>query len=187
MNADLKKLAEQIAQRETTRVERDKYLKLAEQHKQEQELKAKEVLADQRKEVVKANRDLKVESTRATQLKETEEEKLKNELKTAQARLDAARKQAEAIKTRATGEADVIIAQNKAEVAGLQTAVDGFPSAGDFAQYHVLSKLAPALSEIFASDTSEFAKVFSTYMVPARRVNGATGNGKAVSRDTKKP
>ena len=30
-------------------------------------------------------------------------------------------------------------------------------------------KLSPALSEIFASDTSEFAKVFSTYMTPGAR------------------
>src|SRR5262249_29888165 len=81
MNADLKKLADQIAQRETTRVERDKNRKLVKQHEQEQELKAKEALAEQKKAVVKANQGLKVETTLAAQLKETEEAKLKNELK----------------------------------------------------------------------------------------------------------
>lgn len=188
MNADLKKLAEQIAQRETTRVERDKNLKLVEQYKQEQELKAKEALAEQRKHVVKANQGLKVETTRAKQAKETETAKLENELKAAQARLDAAEKQARAIRTRAQGEADVILAQNKAEVAGLERAVAGFPSPEHFAQYHVLTRLAPALSEIFASDQSEFARVFSTYMTPGRRLNGGTpGNGRAAGVEAKKP
>ena len=100
---------------------------------------------------------------------ETEKAKLENELKAAQARLDAAKEQAKAIETRGKAEAAIITAQNEAEVAGLAKAVAGFTSPEQFAQYHVLSKLAPALSEIFASDTSEFAKVFSTYMSPAAK------------------
>ena len=71
---------------------------------------------------------------------------------------------AEAILTEGKAEADVTNAENAAEVAGLKTAVEGFETPDHFAQYHVLKKLSPALSEIFASDTSEFAKVFSTYM-----------------------
>ena len=33
-------------------------------------------------------------------------------------------------------------------------------------QYQVLTKVAPALTEIFASDDSEFAKLFAKFMVP---------------------
>jgi hypothetical protein len=58
----------------------------------------------------------------------------------------------------------VIGLQNAAEVSGLKTAVQGFSSVDNFAQYHVLAKLAPALSEIFASDDSEFARLFAAYM-----------------------
>jgi hypothetical protein len=54
--------------------------------------------------------------------------------------------------------------QNEAEISGLKTAVQGFNSVEHFAQFHVLSKVTPALSEIFASDDSEFARLFATYM-----------------------
>jgi hypothetical protein len=58
----------------------------------------------------------------------------------------------------------VIGLQNEAEISGLKTAVQGFPSVEHFAQFHVLSKVTPALSEIFASDDSEFARLFAAYM-----------------------
>jgi hypothetical protein len=58
-------------------------------------------------------------------------------------------------------------------LAGLRTAIDGFGSVDAFAQYRVLVKLSPLLSEIFASDTSEFAKLFSSYLT-ARNPPGAT-------------
>ena len=62
--------------------------------------------------------------------------------------------------------ANVTNLKNEAEVAGLRTALLGFSSAAHFAQYHVISKLAPSLTEIFASDDSDFAKLFSNYMTP---------------------
>jgi hypothetical protein len=174
MNEPLRKLATQIAERERTRVAREKNKQLVEQHKQEQEQKSKEVLADQRKKVVEANAKLKVAMTKAKQDKETAELELKNELKSAQARLEGARETAKLTVIQGEGEAAVTTADNKAEVAGLKTAIAGFPSADQFSQYHVLNKLAPALSEIFASDTSEFAKVFSTYMTPRRKAESTS-------------
>ena len=66
--------------------------------------------------------------------------------------------------TKGTAEANVIQVQNEAEVAGLRMALSGFTSAQQFAQYHIIARLAPSLSEIFASDDSEFAKLFSSYM-----------------------
>jgi hypothetical protein len=174
MNPALTKLAAQIAERERTRVAREKNKQLVEQHKQEQEQKAKELLAEQRSRVVDANAKLKVAMTRAKQDKEVAEAKLKNELKSAQARLDGAREQARLAVIKGKGEAAITMAENEAEVSGLKTAIAGFTSAEQFAQYHVLTKLAPALSEIFASDTGEFAKVFSTYMTPGKKVGIAT-------------
>jgi len=174
---DLRKLADQIFERERTRVTRDKNEQLVEQYKSEQEKEAKKALSEQRSQLVDANRDLKVAKTLAQQQKEVEEARLKNDLKAAQTRLDAALEQAKATVTKGKAEAAVILAQNKAEVAGLETAIAGFPSPEAFAQYHVMSKLAPALSEIFASDTSDFAKLFATYMSPGKK-NGSTAEDK---------
>ena len=65
-------------------------------------------------------------------------------------------------------------------LAGLRKAVQGFTSASQFAQYHVLTKLAPALREVFASDEGEFAKLFSGYMTPP--VNPASKAGAGVAQ-----
>ena len=102
--------------------------------------------------------------TRADQLREVELSRLKQELENAQLQLDAAKNRAEAILAKGKAEAAVIHLTNEAEIAGLRKAVQGFGSVQNFAQYHIVSRLAPALSEIFASDTSDFAKIFSSYM-----------------------
>ena len=190
MNPELEKLAQQIAEREQTRLVREKNKQLVEQYKTEQEQKAKEALAEQRKVVVEANTKLEQEKVKAQQRIEVETLKLEALLKAAQTRLEGAKKRAEATITEGKAEAAVIEAKNQAEIAGLRTAVEGFANPEAFAQYHVLMRLAPALSEIFASDTSEFAKVFSSYMTPGQRKAGPvalpTGaNGPAVKTPSK--
>lgn len=165
--ADLKppkELAEQIAQRELARVEREKNLALVKQHQAQQELASKIGLKQQAKEKVEAETLLVQATTKAEQLKEVEESRLKQELANAQVELEAARDQASATLAKGEADAKVIELKNEAEVAGLRTAVQGFTSAEYFAQYHMLQKLAPALTEIFAGDDSDFARLFSAYM-----------------------
>lgn len=159
-----KELSEQIAQRELARVEREKNLALVKQHKAQQELASKIGLKQQAKEKVAAETQLVQATTRAEQLKEVEESRLKQELANAQVALEAARDQASATLAKGEADAKVLDLKNEAEVAGLRTAVQGFTSAEHFAQYHILQKLAPALTEIFASDESDFAKLFADYM-----------------------
>lgn len=159
-----KELSEQIAERELARVEREKNLALVEQHKAAQELASKTGLKQQAKEKVAAETMLVQATTRAEQLKEVEESRLKQELLNAQVALEAARDQAAATLAKGEAESKVIALKNEAEVAGLRTAVEGFTSAANFAQYHVLQKLAPALTEIFADDESDFARLFAGYM-----------------------
>jgi regulator of protease activity HflC (stomatin/prohibitin superfamily) len=169
----LKDLANQINARELARVQREKNQEMLGQYKSEQALKGKEMLAAQEKAKVEARRDLEVAETLAQQRKEVEEAKLKQDLENAQIRLDAAKSKAKSVLANAKAEADVTLLQNEAEVAGLRKAVQGFPSAEHFAQYHVIQKLAPALGEIFASDNSEFAQLFAAYMVPPQSKAGA--------------
>lgn len=157
-------LASQISERELARVEQEKNKIRLGQYKTEQKLKAAEGLKQQAKEKVEAETRLIQAKTQATQRKEVEEAKLKQELENAQLKLDAAKKQAEATLVTGKVEAEVILLKNEAEVAGLKAAVQGFRSTAMFAQYHVLQRLAPALSEIFASDDSDFAKIFTNHM-----------------------
>lgn len=167
--ADLRppaELSDQIAQRELARVELEKNNVRVRQFQAEQELKAKEELQQQAKEKVEAETRLVQAKTKAGQAKEVEGLRLKQELASAELRLEAARKTAEATLARGRAEAAVVTAQNEAEVAGLRRAVEGFRGVQNYAQFQMISRLAPALSEIFASDDSEFARIFAGYMSP---------------------
>jgi hypothetical protein len=157
-------LAEQISMRDIARVKQSQNKSLVEQYKEEQKLKSIEALKQQNREKVEAGTRVLVAQTNAQQRKQVEELKLKQELESAQIRLDAAKNRATAVLTKGKAEAAVINVQNEAEVAGLRKAVQGFTSVQNFAQFHILSRLAPALKEIFASDDSEFARLISGYM-----------------------
>ena len=62
--------------------------------------------------------------------------------------------------------------QNEAKVAGLRKAVQGFVDVQSFAQYNLMNRLGPALTEIFAADDSEFGRLFSNYLTkPAGSTN----------------
>jgi hypothetical protein len=159
-------LAEQISQRDIARVKQEQNRSLLGQYREEQKLKGVEALKQQNREKVEANTRVLVAKTNAQQRKQVEELKLKQELESAQIKLDAAKNRATAVITKGKAEAAVINVQNEAEVAGLRKAVQGFTSAQQFAQYHILSRLAPTLREIFASDDSEFAKLIAGYMTP---------------------
>ncbi len=163
-DAELETLATQIADREQARVERDKNASLIEQYKQEQKIAASAARKEQNEEKVAATTKLNAATTEAEQKLEVEQKKLEQDLKNAETNLKAAKEQAEAVLTQAEADAEVTIKENEAKVAGLRTAVEGFNSADQFAQYQMLTRLAPALKEIFASDTSDFAKMFANYM-----------------------
>ncbi len=174
-----------IAEREQARITREKNVESIGQYKEQQELKAKEALKQQEEEKVAASSKLVQAEGKAKQRKVTEEARLKQDLANAKLRLDAAREQAKAVRATGKAEADVIMLQNEAEVSGLRKAVQGFPSADYYAQYHVLNKLAPALGEIFASDTSEFARLFAAYLTPPAKpapTKSATADAQTVGK-----
>jgi regulator of protease activity HflC (stomatin/prohibitin superfamily) len=174
-------LSSVIAEREQARITVDKNAASIGQYKEQQKLKAKEALKQQEEEKVTASSLMVQTETRSKQRKATEEARLKQEVENAQLKLEAAKEQAKAVRAAGQAEADVIMLQNEAEVSGLRKAVQGFPSADYYAQFHVLKKLAPALGEIFASDTSEFAKLFATYLAPPSKPVVAPATTRAAS------
>jgi len=179
-------LSEQIAQRELARVELERNEVKVRQYKAEQELKAKEALKQQAKEKVEAETRLVQAKTRSDQQKEVEQSRMQQELANAQLKLDAATKQAEAIRAKGEAEAAVITVKNQAEVAGLKEAVGGFDSVEQFAQYHILARLAPSISEIFVSDDSEIARLLSSYLKPKDGAPApATANAPADAADVR--
>ncbi|HEY4310205.1 MAG TPA: SPFH domain-containing protein [Pirellulales bacterium] len=165
-------LAEQIALRELARVEQAKNGAKIRQFRAAQELQAKEALKGQAKEKVEAETRLIQAKTKSAQMKEVAISQATQDLENAQLSLDAAEKQAEATLATGKAEAAVILLQNEAEIAGLRKAVAGFANVQTFAQYHLMDKLGPALTEIFASDDSDFGRLFSNYLT---QPNGGAG------------
>jgi regulator of protease activity HflC (stomatin/prohibitin superfamily) len=174
--AELADLIKQIADRKAAVTEKNTNEQKVLELKTEQERKVAEAMKPRETALGEARRKLAEAEERAKQDKQVAALELDKELKAAQLRLDAAKKDAEANLTRGKADADVIDRQNQAELAGLRKAVQGFPSAEHYAQYQMLTKLAPALAEIFASDTSEFAKLFAGYMTPPAN-KSATAKG----------
>ncbi len=164
MNQTLDELASQIRDREQARIARKTNEQKVAQFVQEQELKSTEALSEQRKKVIDANISLERAKIDAERMINSTKAQETAELEAAKARLAGAKLRAEAILTTGKAEAAVVMAGNEAEVAALETAVKGFGTAEAFADYQVLTKVSPVLSEIFASDTSDFAKFFSGYL-----------------------
>jgi hypothetical protein len=169
-------LVTQISARDVARVHIDKNKALIEQFKTKQQLEAAKATEEQASLKVQAETRRVQAMTQATQKKEVELLRLKQELENAQIQLEAARERAEAILKTGKADANIINYKNEVEVAEIRKAIQGFASVQNFAQYQVLKKLAPALTEIFASDDSEFARLFATYLtapVPAPAKAGA--------------
>jgi regulator of protease activity HflC (stomatin/prohibitin superfamily) len=170
----LAELAEIIAQRDNTVIARRTNEELVKRHLAEQELKAKELLAEQEQKVTEAKGRLDAATEKAKQDKEVAEIDLKQQLQSAEVRLAAARSDAKAMLSKAQAKADNVNKDNEAAVSSLKTAIAGFPTPDYFAQYQMLNKLAPTLAEIFASDQSEFARLFTGYMTPSKKSGGTT-------------
>jgi regulator of protease activity HflC (stomatin/prohibitin superfamily) len=173
---DLKKV---IIEREQARVMREKNFKQVDQYKSEQQLKAKEALIKQATAEQAAKLKLEQAKIKAEERKLVEESRLKTQLDAAQLQLEAAKKEAEAILARGKVEADLINLENEAKVSGLRNSVKSFPTPDSFAQAHMNQKLAPALVEIFTSDQSDFARLFSGLMTQknGKAAEGGAGGG----------
>jgi regulator of protease activity HflC (stomatin/prohibitin superfamily) len=176
---DLTELLSQIADRTRARNTRLTNTETIAQLKTQQGVLLKEAQKLRETALGDARTELNREQQKAEGALAAQEAKLKQDMENAQFALEAAQADAKATLSRGKADAELIQKKNDAEVSGLKTAIQGFPSADAYAQYQVMSKLAPALTEIFASDNSEFAKLFAAYMAPFKKepTPPATGNG----------
>jgi regulator of protease activity HflC (stomatin/prohibitin superfamily) len=165
---DLKELLSQIADRTRARNTRLKNTETIAQLKTQQGVLLKEAQKLRETALGDARTELNREQQKTEGALASQEAKLKQDLENAQFALEAAQADARAVMSRGKVDADLVQKKNEAEIAGLKTAIQGFPNPDQFAQYHVMSKLSPALTEIFASDSSDFAKLFANYMTPKK-------------------
>jgi hypothetical protein len=168
---ELEKLGEQITQRVTSMQKRITNENMIKRLESEAENKANEAKVKQSNAVTAAMTDLERAKIQAEQRLKVLEADLMTQKEAAAIRLEGARSEATKILALAEAEAKVTDKQNQAEIADIKTAIQGFANVDAFAQYHMLKTLSPALTEIFASDTSEFAKLFSNFMANSPKPN----------------
>ena len=164
--ADLKpptELAEQISQRELARVEREKNVVRIGQFKAEQELTAKESLKQQATEKVGAETRLIQGKTKSEQLKAVEESRLKQELANTQLKLDAAEIRPKPRWPPAAPRPPSSICKTTPRWPACAPPCRALARRCTSPSTR-FSKLSPALTEIFASDQSDFGKIFSEFM-----------------------
>ena len=168
-------LTDQITARDLARAKQEKNKTLITQYKSDQSTKAAEALSPRAEELTLAEIRLNKIKVEAEQKLANEKLRMENDLASAKVRLEAAKNEAKSIRFTGEAEAKLITQENEAKVAGLRQAILGFSSVQVFAQFNILSKIAPALTEIFASDDSEFAKIIATHMMQAPSNGKSTG------------
>jgi hypothetical protein len=172
-----KELTDQITARDLARAKQEKNKTLITQYKSDQSSMAAGALKGRADEIKKAETLRSKSKTEAEQKLDNEKLRLENDLASAKLRLEAAKDEAKSIRFKGEAEAKLINQENEAKVAGIRQAILGFSSVQVFAQFNILSKLGPALTEIFASDDSEFAKIIAAHMTQPPTTGGKTAGG----------
>jgi hypothetical protein len=172
-----KELTDQVTARDLARAKQEKNKTLVTQYKSDQLTKAAEALSQRAEEMTQAEIRLNKIKVEAEQKLANEKLRLENDLASAKVRLEASKNEAKSIRFEGEAKAKLINQENEAKVAGLRQAILGFSSAQVYAQFNMLSKIAPALTEIFASDDSEFAKIIAAHMTQPPNSGGKTASG----------
>jgi len=98
------------------------------------------------------------------------------QLEVAKLRLEAAEKEADAIRSRGRAEANVVLFNYKAQAEPLARAVTAFGDGQTYAQLFYLEKIAPSIKSILSNTDGPFAEIFEqfhTLVPPADKKGGA--------------
>jgi len=145
-------IAEPIQQRESYRLDEQKYQSQITQQEAEKSVAISKAKAIQEKELVEVEQEIIKFVTEAEREQEIAKTKAEEKLAVAMLKLEAAQDEAEAITARGRATADVIGYENKADAAGWKRAVEAFDGNGDeYAQFVLYQKLASAYRRIMVN------------------------------------
>ena len=153
-----------VQAREVAKQQLAQFLQETKQQISEADLKVEEVLADQKKQLVEAEQSVVEKTTRAEQEQTVSKTLAEQKLQVAETQLEAAKDKASAITAKAKAEADVIVFNNTAEVAGLAARVAAFGGDGSSLARNVLvAKLAPAFRTILTNTDGPIMELFGQF------------------------
>jgi hypothetical protein len=149
-----------ISQREQADQEIDRSTNEMAEAKAEAQLVEQRELLEQNTAIGDARRQVVTVTKEAEQRKGVAVTQARREFEVAKLELEAAEKQAAAIRSRGQAEANVILFEYQAKAEPLATAVAAFGDGVTYAQQFFLRRVAPSISTILTNTDGPFAEVF---------------------------
>ncbi len=173
-------IATPIQQREIAKQTEKQYQQQILQQESERRQRVQEETVLQRQALVVAEQEVVKITTAALRERAVAETKAEEKLRVAQLKLDAAKDQAAAVRSRGEGAAEVQRFNNEAEAAGWKASVAAFDGNGaEYARYLMLKKLAGSYKQIMVNTAeSPFMKVFESLVAPTPRTDQSAKTAK---------
>ena len=151
-------IAALISQREQADQEMERSRNEMEEAKSEAQLVIQRELRGRNRDLGDARRQVVTVTQEAEQRKTIAVTKARREFEVAKLQLQAAEKEASAIRSRGQAEANVILFEYKARAEPLATAVEAFGDGATYAQHFFFQKVAPAIQTVLSNTDGPFAE-----------------------------
>lgn len=152
-----------ISQREQADQEIERSTNQMEEAKAEARLVEQQERQDQNRAIGEARLEVVTVTKDAEQRKIVVVTQANRELEVAKLTLQAAEKEAAALRTRGKAMADVILFEYQARAEPLQAAVEAFGDGYTYAQYFFVQKVAPSIESILSNTDGPFADIFKEF------------------------
>ncbi len=149
-----------ISQREQADQEVERYRNEMEEARSEVKLVEQRELQKRNSDLGDAQRDVVTMTKEAQQRKVVAVTQAQRELEVAKLDLQAAEKQAAAIRSRGEAEAKVVLFEYQAKAEPLQQAVAAFGGGTTYAQQFFFQRIAPSIKSILSNTDGPFAEIF---------------------------
>jgi regulator of protease activity HflC (stomatin/prohibitin superfamily) len=156
-------IANLISQREQADQEMERSTNMMEEAKAEARLVEQQELQQQNARIGDARRDVVTVTKTAEQHRVVSVTQAKRQLEVAKLTLQAAEKQAAAIRSRGQAEANVILYEYEARAEPLAAAVNAFGDGETYAQHFYLRRIAPSITSILTNTQGPFAEIFEQF------------------------
>lgn len=153
-------IAGPISQREQADQEMQRSTNQMEEAKSEALLVAQREMQDQNRLIGDARRQVVTVTKEAEQRQGVAVTQASRQLEVAKLRLEAAEKEAAAIRARGTADANVVLFEYQARAEPLARAVRAFGDGATYAQQFFLQRVAPAIKTVLSNTEGPFADIF---------------------------
>jgi regulator of protease activity HflC (stomatin/prohibitin superfamily) len=156
-------IASLIGQREQADQEIERSTNQMEEAKSQALLVEQEQMQEQNKDIGDARRSKVTVTKRAEQGKVVAVTQAEQELEVAKLNLEAAEKEAAAIRSRGRAQANVVLLEYQARAEPLKRAVNAFGDGTTYAQQFFLQRVAPSIRSILSNTEGPFADIFKQF------------------------